>query len=263
MEMARQSGELEQLVMRLVAVNLGALRSLARERGRQPPCLSEGDRLTAIKARAVPPARCGPDMPAAPARGPMVAFAPVAMHPTADGYAQSHDGYRGRDAARAADVFDRMCLQAQRRGGVAPFTASQIAAGRGYGALVERHAARGLRGFSAETRGGGGGRAGGGGGGYIDAVLAEGQLIALLRAAIGDDMALTVQRGPGGQRVGIPARVLVDAVCLHQQPVSAVLRRYGWSIQGTTRARAQAALARALDRMAGNAGPSRRKGLDA
>lgn len=261
MDMSMESRAMDRLVMRLVAVNLDALRSLAREMGLPPPALSEADRLVAIKARAVPPQRCGPEMPAAPARGPMLAFAPIAMRPTADGYAQSHDGHLGRDAARAADVFDQMTLQAQRRGGLAPFTARQIAAGRTYAALVERHSAHGLRGISAETRSGGGG--GQGAGGYMDAVIAEGRLIDALRDAIGDGMALSVRRERDGRRTGISCRALVDAVCLYQQPISAVLKRHGWAIKGDTRAEAQAALARALDRMAGDVRPGERKGLDA
>ncbi|WP_146592333.1 hypothetical protein [Puniceibacterium confluentis] len=71
--------------------------------------------LRQILRRAAPPASCGPAMITAPARGPMQAFSPREMVLTEGGRAVSRRaGYLGRDAARVADAFDLMTLQAQR-----------------------------------------------------------------------------------------------------------------------------------------------------
>lgn len=81
---------------------------------------SEGERaasaLGAVLARSAPPVSCGPEMPNAPARGPMIQFAPREMSRSASGgVSVSKIGYMGRDAARIADAFDLMTLQSYRQ----------------------------------------------------------------------------------------------------------------------------------------------------
>ncbi len=209
--------------------------------------LTEADRLDAIRGAAVPPASCGPDMPVSPARGRLIALPLLATVRTNDGYDVAHVGYRGRDAARARDVWDEMADQARRAGGYDPFTARQKGAGRTYAALVERHQSVGLRGRSVETMHGRGGPASGG---IMDLVLDEGRAIASMHAAIGDGWALEVRRQSKRRRVPLTVRELTDRVCLGGQTISAVLEACGWSVYGETRDWAQDALARALDRLA-------------
>lgn len=248
MENAEQQKRIEATVLRLVALKTDAVRAYAKRLGLPAPILCPADRMAAMKGRAVAPEACGPSMPIAPARGRLLRVEPVAMLLTAEGWVPKHGGYRGRDAARAADVFDEMDLQAARAGGGRPFTARQIAAGRTYAALVERHASVGIKGRSVETASGGGGQAGSGG--IMDLILDEGRAIASMRAAIGDGWALAVVRASKRKRTALLARDLVDRVCLQGQTISTVLAACGWSACGDTRAMARDAMAAALDRMA-------------
>jgi hypothetical protein len=235
-------------VLRMVAWRNTALRSIARELGLPPPLLSEADRMADLKAQAVAPESCGPDMPMAPARGKLVAVEPMAMQMTEEGPVPVHTGWRGRDAARAQDVWDEMATQALRAGGDEPFSRAQVAAGRAYGALVERHEARGLRGVSVETMMAG--RGGPGGGGLSEAVLAEGRRLALLRRQIGDDVALEVQRVSRRARGVVTVRALVDGLCLHGVALGRQLRLAGWSDRNAdVMTTARGAVAAALDRM--------------
>lgn len=207
--------------------------------------------------------RCGPAITLPPARGRLVAFVPMALRPRADvvtprdidDYDLEHVGYRGRDAARQADAFDLMEDQARRafRGSadafVPPFSPGQVAVARRYRALVERHDAGGMKCASLETLRGGGGM----GGDFMDAFLDEGRAIEELRERIGTGIALTVQRQRAGSaRRSIPARVLVDMVCLQDRTLSDVLQRHGWSDKGEYIASAREALQAVLDRMRGH-----------
>ena len=216
---------------------------------------AEAERLADIKARAAVPDRCGPEIIAQPARGPMMAQAPMGLIPdgSATGWKREHLGYRGRDYARQADAFDLMELQARRaaKGGevVQLFSAAQVGAARRYAMLVERHDAAGMRCSSVEAQRSSGG---GGGGSFIDTVLYEGDVIRAMRRAIGDGVAMAVRRvrpSARGSRVGIRDRVLVDLVCLHGQTVSQVLASHGWADKGDNRGACRIALCDALDRM--------------
>lgn len=245
MEVTWQEG-LDEAVARLVRMRWGAVRQLARHFGLPEPARGEAGRIAALKRQAVAPEGCGPEMPLAPARGRLVPVAPIAMVRAADGYVPQHVGFAGRDAARAADVWDRMAAQAARAGGEAPFTVQQVATGRAYAALVERHAAFGLRGRSVEVLAG---RGGGASDGVMDAVIDEGRRIAAMERAAGGGMALAVRRQRGAGRSGVPVLALVRAVAVDGLDLSAVLRRYGWAAQGPNREAAREALAAALDRM--------------
>lgn len=216
---------------------------------------AERERLREIMALVEVPDRCGPEIIAQPARGPMVALAPMGLIPdgSAGGWKREHLGFRGRDHARQADAFDLMELQARRASkgaDVEPlFTAAQVGAARRYAMLVERHDAAGMRCSSVEAQ-----RSGGGGGGsFIDTVLYEGEMIRVMRKAIGDGVAMDVRRvrpSARGSRVGIRDRVLVDMVCLQGLTVSQVLAGHGWALGVIPRDVARAALCAALDRMA-------------
>ena len=188
----------------------------------------------------------------APARGRLLAWDPVQVLPDgASGFKVVDGGYRGRRGARIEDVFDRMAAQALRAGREAPFTPAQVGVARAYRTLHERHQAAGVRCSSIEALGGSGG------GSFIDAVLADGEQLALWHRRIGDGAAIVVRRvrpSSRGSRRNIPDRALVDGVCLHDQTLAEVLAAYGWSVKGVTRKAAQQALAAALDRMAGPVG---------
>lgn len=201
---------------------------------------AEASRCTALRAGAVPPAACGPDMPAAIARGTIEAFTPMRMV-RGSSERQVPDGWLGRDAARARDVFDRIGDG---------LTHGQIAMAREYREMTERHAAGSLRCSSLEA-----GRAGGGdAGGFIDAFLDVGARLRGLHRRIGDGVALEVRRvrpSDRGARRAVRDRVLVDMVCLGDRTLDAVLGAHGWAVKGDARAALRVALAAALDRMQG------------
>lgn len=243
----------ERLVERVVTVKRRCLRELAlRLALPDPEAPGEAARIAAIKASAAVPERCGGEIKPAYARGRLVVFEPMGMVPKGKaGYQRSHVGWAGRDAARAADAFDAMASAARRARAEPPFTPYQVAAGRAYGALVERYEASGLQGISVEVMMAG--RGAGGGGGYADAVLAQGRRLKALWAAIGTGFALEVER-PSPTRRPIRVRNLVDGVCIGGQTLGAVLEGHGWRPHGEVRARLREALAEALDRMAHVAG---------
>lgn len=246
--------EFEAAVARAVAAKMRAVAGLARVFGLPEPFVSDDDRLALRKAQASVPASCGPEITPAPARGAMMRFAPVAVTPKgADDWEVSHVGFRGRDAARAADAFDVMELQARRKRGEAYrplFTAAQVAAGRRYAQLVERHGAVGLRCVSIEAQAAGSG-GGSGAGGYIDAVIHEGDLIAGIEARIGAGLVLAPKRhGVGGRVIG--ALDLVQLVCLRGLTISGVLKVRGWSVGRPRWDALHGALCAALDRAGGH-----------
>lgn len=189
----------------------------------------------------------------APARGPVEVFEPREMAITEAGnLRERRSGWLGQKALRRADAFAVMQAQCARRwkgDGAVPalFTAAQLHAGRTYGALVERHAAAGMRCSSVEAS------LGGGGGCYIDALVAEADRLARMREAIGPGYALD----PGAaaphrdRRRPVRVRVLVDAVCVEDRTLSDVMAAHGWARKGQTRERLRTALCAALDRLYG------------
>lgn len=218
-------------------------------------------RLARCRSGLVPD-ECSREIPEAPARGPVDPFREVRVMPTADGYQVTEVPYRAGCAARVRDVFDVMTEQAARRGGPAPFTLHEVAAARDYRALTERLESAGLRSSMAfaTTAGGTGYRD------FMDAYLSDSRRLAAFHAAIGLGLAKDVRRRvPAmveGQEVGattvramarrpIPVRALVDAVCLADKPVSAVLKAHAWRDTGKNILALRHALRAALERMQG------------
>lgn len=235
---------------------------------------------TAILEAARPPVICGPNMPTSPARGPMMHFTPRRMEVSeSGGFVRRHDGSNGMDAARAADVFDLMIAQAQRRHGlevrrarargddklprfVPPFTVGQVEVAREYAALTERCAAAGVKCSSMEALGAGGSARAGD---REAAIFRDLQQLRAFHARIGDGMVKEVRRiRPGGRkRVAIRARDLVDQVCLGGLSLSKVLERNGWAVDAKSTEALRRDLADALDRLRGFGVAGVRKGLDA
>lgn len=223
---------------------------------------SEQERLAAIIARATPVDGCGPAIPIAPARGPQVSFTPHVIMPdekAEGGWKVERTGWRGFNAARAADIFDDVDRRATRKGkdgtvGKSPFTKGQVNVARHYRDLVERHDAGGMRCASLEARRG---SAPSGGGEFMDAFIAEGEMIQWYRARIGDGVAMAVRRVRPSKRGGPGARIisdrrLVDAICIEGRSFRDVLERHGWALDGKNIGKLVAALAAVLDRMQGH-----------
>lgn len=244
----------------------------------------EAMRIKAIKDRAEPPASCGPDIIAAPARGPMQVFVPREMVVTDAGNLVSRRaGYMGRDGARVADAFDMMTMNAlkahpkviaaaeqdydkravypQPKGRqprpfrapafVPPFTHGQVSSARDYASLTERCASSGMSCASLEAVG-----RGSGGGDREAAIFRDFERLRALHRRIGDGLAKEVRRhrpsATGGKRSAIRVRTLVDMVCLGNMTLDEVLRKHGWTqTNGAIRADLRGTLCAALDRMQG------------
>ena len=206
-------------------------------------------RLAEVRALGFVPAEVGPEIPTEPARGPVRMVDMMASYPKGDdGFEVKPAGFLGRKTLRLADSFDVMAAKAARHKKPAPFTPAQVAMGRFYRDLVERHESAGVKCSSLESlsqRGGGGS-----GSDYMDAVLRDGRQIQALRGRIGKGMALRVVRRRGCNR-SIPSIRLVNMVCLQEKLLSHVLEEFGWSDRGGNIAKLQQALAEALDRMMG------------
>ncbi len=217
----------------------------------------EAARIEAVKARGKVPSVCGDEIPEAPARGPFQVFEPVSLYPTGeDEFQAAPSGYRGRSAMRCADTFDVMAASAARRKRPAPFTPGQVAMGRHYRDLVERHACAGLQCSSIEAvRSGGSGQ----GGAFMDAVLRDREEIERLRRRVGSGYAMQVRRvrpSDRNRRQLISDLQLVDMVCIEDRTLSEVLEACGWVGEGQRASgkhikALRLALGAALDRMAG------------
>ncbi|MBT9386961.1 hypothetical protein KM176_24185 [Pseudooceanicola sp. CBS1P-1] len=235
--------------------------------------------LAEILSRATPPEACGPEIPVAPARGPMIAVRPQRMEAGPDGrFTRRAAGHEGHRAARTADAFDLMEAQALRahprkvklareaharavaEGQAAlpdfvapvflpPFSVGQVAVARDYAALSERCAASGVRCSSFETLS----RSGGTAGDREAAIFRDFEQLRLWHRRIGPGLAKEVRRiRPGGRKRGaIYARQLVDQVCIGGLTLAEVLDAHGWEKSGKAVEGLRSALAAALDRMQG------------
>lgn len=221
------------------------------ERGEVEALKTEGDRVAAVRALGAVPDAVGPRVPAAVARGPVRMVSMLAAYPDGpDKFKFRPAGAFGRKTLQIADTFDLMARRAVASGGREPFSVSQVAMGRLYRDLVERHECAGIKCSSIEGRSGGGGS----GGGIMDAVLRDRQAIRALRGLMGEELALDVGPIPKARRRGrrsVPVRDLVDMVCLWDATITDVLRSYGWPVNGRNRAALTKAAGKALDRMAG------------
>jgi hypothetical protein len=213
--------------------------------------MTEADRIAAMIARGTPPEICGPEMPVAPGRAPLIAFHPVVVMVDAKGQEQAIElGYRGRAAARVADVFDLMLARQRpphRQAHGPLFDPGQIAIARLYRDLVEEVARGNMRGVNLNGAGGGGGSDDG----FLARYTDRRAQVAAMRRRVGDGVALAVQRGGAKGRMPIARLALVDQVCVGQMTLSAVLRRAGWAAKGDLRDALRAELAACFDAMAG------------
>ena len=212
----------------------------------------EQKRVAAVRKLGQVPKGCGPEIPDAPARGPVVQFTQTVMYPDGeDGFKAKDAGYLGRKSLRHADAFDIMAAGAARHKKPAPFTPAQVAMGRHYATLYERHASAGVRCSSMEAQSR---SSGGGGGEYIDAVLRDRAQLDLLQARIGTGSAMVVRRqkpSERGSKTGITDKRLVDDFCLKEISMTRILEAHGWSKDGKAIQVLTQALCEALDRMAG------------
>lgn len=210
--------------------------------------LPEAERIAKVKAAGSVPDACGPEISPAPARGGVQAVNFVMLYPDGEGgYKPQAAGFQGRKALRVTDAFDAMAVAAIKAGGRPAFNAGQVAIARHYAALHERHACAGVKCSSLEAQGGGSGN-----GGFMDAVIADAQELAALRARIGGGIAKPVRRQRPtvtGSRKAIFDRALVDQVCLEGRTIGEVMQAHGWACKGQLRGLLQKALANALDRM--------------
>lgn len=215
--------------------------------------LADGERRAMMLAVSAVPEECGPEMRSGPAQARLVPFQPVIKMVDAKGVECAVEvGYRGRSAARVADVFDLMHARqtkAHREAHGVLFNPSQIAIARIYRALVEDVSRGNMRNVNLE---------GAGGGGCDDGALAaftdrRAQVEAMRRrVGVGDAMPLRrVRPSDRGQRVAIARLALVDQVCVGQMTLSEVLERAGWVANGQHRCALRAELQECLDRMQG------------
>ena len=220
---------------------------------------AEQERIDQVRGMGSVPDECGPEIPVAPARGPVRMFDPVALYPKGDDdFEMKPAGYQGRKALKRGDVFDVMAATAARAKKDAPFTASQVNIGRVYGGLVQKLESEGVKLSSLEGRVSGGGN---GGRDFMDARLARLDRVARMRARIGDGSALVVRRNrpsQRGSRASILDRDLVYGVCVKDQSLAGVLKAHGWAYKSSLVEDLRVALAAALDRMNG---PRRRSGI--
>lgn len=205
-----------------------------------------------VMARAEAPESCGPAIPAAPARGAAIRFQPVAVVPKGEtDWAIEPVGYRGRDAIRQADGFDKLERAARRKGEAGPFSPGQISAGRAYAALVEFVSAGGVKLSSLEARGGGSAP---GAGLFIDRYSDAVRQLEALRRRLGERPAMAVRRVRPSRRGAESAvarsignRALVEGFCVSGQSLVEILLAHGWANSGRNIEVLRDALAEALE----------------
>jgi hypothetical protein len=227
--------------------------------------------VAAVKAASQVPSICGPDIPAAPARGAFRVFAPNSVRIGSAGQpVVERGGYQapGEAAPRMAmEMLDpvsevnaaareRYASVADDRPFRAPFTPGQVAIARHYAGLVEKQAAGGMKGIDLQGRSG----ASGGTGSLVDAQIRVSDELHHLRQRIGSGVAMSVRRVRPSKR-GSPGaspihdRRLVDMFCIEGKTFSDILRAHGWSVSGARVADLRHALSEALFRMQGYVRP--------
>jgi hypothetical protein len=218
----------------------------------QASSIDEQARMAEVRAMGFVPQEVGPQIPVAPARGPVRMLDMVAAYPKGDDdFEMKAAGFLGRKTLQRADSFDVMAAKAARHRKPSPFSPAQVAMGRFYRDLVEKHECAGVKCSSLESLSQ---RSGGSGSDYMDAVLRDRARIDVLRRRIGSGSAMVVRRirpSDRGSRVTIMDRRLVDIVCLEDGTITDVLRKHGWGDDAKLRRALQQALAAVLDRMMG------------
>lgn len=221
---------------------LQGLSATERDELREGLRAAEAERMQVVRDLGSVPDVVGPAPVNAPARGPVVTFSEVKAYPKGDGdFEFKAAGHAGRRGMRRADAFDVMA--ARSRSG-SPLSEGQVAMGRHYAQLFERHSAGGVKCSSLEASSGGGS-----GGSFMDAMLRTSRELDRLRERIGDVVVLEVRRD-GARRV-LMARQVVDAVALEGLTVAQLLRRDGWSVGGSNSRKVMDGLRLALERMEG------------
>jgi len=213
--------------------------------------MTEADRVAIVKAAAARPPNASPAIPEAPARGPVDTFEPLETVTGADGApVVRRSAPRNALPVKVRDAFDRMAVACAAHGKPHPLSPGQIAMGRHYALLIERHAGGGVRGSSMETVSGGAG----GSSGYIDARIAQGRAIDTLTARIGPGIAKAIRRvrpSTAGTKRLITDLDLVRHVCIAGRTPSEVLAHFGWTYNSRICQDLTEALGAALDRMQG------------
>ena len=260
----RRLAEMAQRALRrsceaMMSVAIGRLAGLCRSD-------AEAGRIATMLAAATPPAAMRA-APVAPARGTMQLAPDFEVMP---GGTRRLTGAHWVEPTRL-DLDNAVAVEAERDrleeieaarlaagkaglpGGVeraarraAPFTSGQVAAAAEYRALVEWREGSPMKCGSLEP-----GHGGGTSGLFIDGYIAKGARLSRLVAAIGDGLALDLQRRGGAARRAIPVRVAVDMVVLQGASLAEVLRAHGWAAKGDHRAAVREAVCAALDRMQG------------
>lgn len=229
-------------------------RAAAERRARSD---AEAARLAAVLARATPPAECGPDVIASPARGACMVEHQETMVPNGvddrgmDKWAAARTGYGHRATVRVGDVFDRIRVRSRKGSGRDVLTPGQIAQARRYRNLVEQLDAGSFK-LSQLDRASGSSEKD-----FMDARLAVSREVDEMRRRVGNGAMMTVQRmrpGVRGDRVTIMDIRIVDMVCLGDADPSEVLRKHKWPLNGHHRKAVMVALGGALDRMIGYRG---------
>ncbi len=206
-----------------------------------------------ILRRATAPEQCGPAIAVAPARGAAVVFTPREKRWDGERWVSEAVGYRGRDALRVADAFDKMTRAAMVRGAEGPFSPAQISVGRAYAGMVEFVEAGAVR-VSSLAGGGGGGD---GGVDFIERYSDARRSVMRMQAAIGVGAAMAVRRVRPSKRSAegsarartISDRALVDRFCLGGESLRDILLAHGWASSGQNIEILRLALGGALERM--------------
>ena len=223
--------------------------------------IKEQAAMDAVRAKGAVPRACGPEIPEAPARGPVQILRPVAQQVNDGGRIRKtggvhkgsitkvDTGYKGRAVMRRLDAFGRMEAEAAKRGKPMPLTPEQVATGRLYAQLVERYEAGGYKCSSLSERVGGSGSTID----VTDARLMDREKILRMRKAIGDGIAVPVRKirpSQRGTRVAITDRYLVDAICLSGMSFREVLLSCGWGYNARLIMQLRNALCEKIDLMA-------------
>ena len=214
--------------------------------------IEEHARVAEVRAMGFVPSAVGQEVPVAPARGPVRMLDMMAFYPKGDdGFEMRAAGFLGRKTLQRADSFDVMAAKAARHKKPSPFSPAQVAMGRFYRDLVERHESAGVKCSSLESLSQ---RSAGSGSDFMDAVLRDREHITVLRQRIGSGSAMVVRRNrPShrGSRVTIMDRRLVDIVCLEDGTITDVLRAHGWAVNADLVKALNRGLSEVLDRMMG------------